>query len=132
MRKLLLQQFYNEDIRLFEKWLYMPHVAKWYHNPLDWIDEVKKRNTEFSFLHHFIIELEGKLIGFCQYYEYCHSDEDWHGNTALNNTYSIDYLIGDTEYLGKGYGTVIVKALIEKIKMHNNTNRIISTARARK
>lgn len=42
MRKLLLQQFYNEDIRLFEKWLYIPHIAKWYHIPLNWIDEVKK------------------------------------------------------------------------------------------
>lgn len=125
MEKLLLRQFYDKDIKLFEKWLYMPHIAKWYHNPLNWIDEAKKRNTEFSFLHHFIAELDGKPIGFCQYYEYHHSGEDWHGNTDINNTYSIDYLIGDTEYLGKGYGTAIVKALIEKIKLHHNPNRII-------
>lgn len=125
MQKSILRQFHNADIILFEKWLYIPHVAKWYHDPLDWIDEVKKRNSEFSFLHHFIVELEGKPIGFCQYYEYHHSGEDWHGNIDITNTYSIDYLIGDTEYLGKGYGTAIIKALIEEIKLHNNPNRII-------
>lgn len=71
MDELSLRQLYHGDIALFEKWLYMPHVAKWYHDPLDWIDEVKKRNDEFSFLHHFLVELDGELIGFCQYYEYC-------------------------------------------------------------
>lgn len=30
MQTLLLRQLRNEDIALFEKWLYMPHVAKWY------------------------------------------------------------------------------------------------------
>lgn len=125
MKELELRQFCNEDVALFEKWLYMPHVAKWYHDPLDWIDEVKKRNDEFSFLNHFIVELEGKPIGFCQYYEYYHSEEKWHGNTDINGTYSIDYLIGDTEYLGKGYGKGIIQLLIQEIKLQNNAKRII-------
>lgn len=125
MKTLKLRQLLNEDVALFKKWLYMPHVAKWYHDPLDWIDEVKKRNDEFSFLHHFIVELEEKPIGFCQYYEYRHSKEDWHGNTEINGTYSIDYLLGDTEYLGKGFGKGIIRLLIEKIKMQNNAKRII-------
>lgn len=125
MKKLELQQFRDEDVALFEKWLYMPHVAKWYHDPLDWMDEVKKRNDEFSFLNHFIVKLEGKPIGFCQYYEYYHSKEEWHGNTDINGTYSIDYLIGDTEYLGKGYGKEIIQSLIQEIKLQNNAKRII-------
>ena len=125
MDKLLLRQLRNEDVALFEKWLYMPHVAKWYHDPLDWIDEIKKRNDEFSFLHHFMVELEGKPIGFCQYYEYCNSGEDWHGNTDINGTYSIDYLIGDTEYLGKGFGKNIIQLLVKEIKQHKNAKRII-------
>lgn len=125
MKGLLLQQFRNEDVPLFKKWLYLPHVARWYHDPLDWVDEVEKRTSEFSFLHHFIVEVDGKLIGFCQFYEYHHSGEDWHGNTQIDGTYSIDYLIGDTEYLGKGFGKAIIQALIGKIKMENNAKRII-------
>ena len=125
MQTLQLRQLCNEDVAMFQKWLYMPHVAKWYNDPLDWINEVQKRNDEFSFLHHFIAELEGKPIGFCQYYEYRHSGEDWHGSIDINGTYSIDYLIGDTEYLGKGFGKGIIQLLIEKIKLHNNAKCII-------
>ncbi len=49
MDKLKLRLFRNEDVALFEKWLYMPHVAQWYHDPLDWMDEVKQRKDKFSF-----------------------------------------------------------------------------------
>lgn len=125
MQELTLREFCDEDIQLFKKWLYLPHVAAWYHDPLDWIDEVEKRNSKFSFLHHFIVEKDDKAIGFCQFYEYHYSGEDWHGNIDVNGTYSIDYLVGDTEFLGKGYGTEIIKALIDKIKMQNNAKRII-------
>lgn len=124
-KTIMLRKFEDNDLLFFKKWLYLPHVAAWYHDPLDWIDEVEKRNNEFSFLYHFVVEKDGKAIGFCQYYEYRHSGEDWHGNTNINGTYSIDYLIGDTEYLGKGLGTAIIKALIEKIKTQSNAKRII-------
>lgn len=125
MNTVLLRKLSDEDIPLFKKWLYTPHIAAWYHHPLNWIEEVEKRNAEFSFLQHFIVEIKNRSIGFCQLYEYHHSGEDWHGNTEVNGTYSIDYFIGDTDYLGKGYGTEIIKALIEKIKMQNNAKRII-------
>ncbi|PHV70706.1 GNAT family N-acetyltransferase [Sporanaerobium hydrogeniformans] len=125
MNKVLLKEFSDDNIPLLKKWLYIPHVAAWYHAPLDWLEEVEKRNDEFSFLHHFIVEVGNHTIGFCQFYEYHYSGEDWHGNTDVDGTYSIDYLIGDIEYLGKGYGTAIIKALIEKIKMQNNAKRII-------
>ncbi|MEG0505689.1 MAG: GNAT family N-acetyltransferase, partial [Raoultibacter sp.] len=82
-------------------------------------------NDEFSFLQHFIVEVENRSIGFCQIYEYHHSSETWHGNTEIDGTYSIDYLIGDTDYLGKGYGTAIINALIEKIRLEPSAKRII-------
>lgn len=126
MEKLLLRQLQNEDVALFENWLYSPHVAKWYHDPLDWIDEVRKRNDEFSFLRHFILEAENRPIGFCQYYEYRHSGEDWHGSTDINGTYSIDYLIGDAAYLGKGFGKKMIQLLIKKIELQNGAKRIIA------
>lgn len=125
MRRLLLRPFGDEDVALFEKWLYTPHVTKWYHEPQDWIDEVTKRNDAFSFIHHFMIESGGKPIGFCQYYEYCHSGEDWHGHTDIDGAYSIDYLIGDPEYLGRGFGKEMIQLLIEEIRAQGNAHRII-------
>lgn len=125
MKKRYLRPLENEDIALFEQWLAAPHVAKWYHDPADWIDEVKKRHGEFSFLHHFIVEAGERPIGFCQYYEYRHSGEGWHGDTEIDGTYSIDYLIGNTEYLGNGFGKEIIQQLVERIRLEKNAKRVI-------
>ncbi|WP_412892034.1 hypothetical protein [Beduini sp.] len=44
---IVLREMMNNDIPLFKKWLYLPHVAKWYHEPLDWIEEIEKQDNEF-------------------------------------------------------------------------------------
>ncbi len=122
---IILRDLEDTDVPLFKKWLYVPHVAIWYHDPLDWIEEVEKRKNEYIWLHHFIAELDGKQIGFCQYYEYYNSGENWHGNSEIKGTYSIDYMIGEIDYLRKGFGKEIIMQLIERIKAHNNAKRII-------
>ncbi|MBP7175029.1 MAG: GNAT family N-acetyltransferase [Thermoclostridium sp.] len=125
MDELVLRHFSDEDLPMFKKWLYLPHVAAWYTEPLDWIEEVEKRNSDYSFLYHFIVEADGMPIGFCQFYEYRHSGENWQGDIEIEGTYSIDYLIGDTDYLGKGFGKAMIGTLVEKIKALDNARRII-------
>ena len=125
MDELLLRKLSDEDLPLLKRWLSLPHVCLWYHDPLDWLREVEKRNGEFSFLHHFIVEVGGHAVGFCQFYEYRHSGERWHGDTDVEGTYSVDYLIGDIDYLRKGFGTKMVKSLIERIKTQTRAKRII-------
>lgn len=115
----------DTDIDLFRKWLYTEHVALWYHEPLDWINEIEKRDSEFNWLNHYIVEYDNKPIGFCQYYEYFNSCETWHGDIDVKGTYSIDYMIGEANYLGKGLGKEIIRALILIIEQHNNAERII-------
>ncbi len=114
-----------EDLIIFEKWLYTPHVAKWYHDPIDWIEEIEKQDNDFSWVHHFIVEYEGNDIGFCQYYACKDSDECWEGYTELGGSYSIDYMIGETDYLRKNLGKQIVAKLIEKIMLHDDAERIV-------
>lgn len=125
MEELILRKFLDSDIPLYKNWLYLPHVAAWYHDPQDWLYEVENRNTEYTWLHHFIAEVDGKPIGFCQYYAYCNSGETWHGNTEVRGTYSIDYMIGDASYLNRGFGKRIVIQLIQQIRTHENAERII-------
>ena len=48
------------DLSVFKKWLYTPHVARWYHDPLDWINEIEEQDSAFCWIHHFIVEHEGK------------------------------------------------------------------------
>lgn len=126
MENLIQLKVLNDgDLELFKKWLYTPHVAKWYSEPLDWIEEIEKRNNEFIWIHHFIVQYKDMPIGFCQFYEYKNSGETWHGDVDIEGTYSIDYMIGEANYLGKGLGKQIIKCLIDKIKLYSNAKRII-------
>ena len=88
----------------------------------------KKLKTEKKnsiWINHFIVDFNGNPIGFCQYYEYKNSGETWHGNVELEGTYSIDYLIGEQDYLKKGYGKEIINWLVDEISHIPNAKRII-------
>lgn len=110
---LKLCSFTEKDIPLFTKWLNKDYVKKWYTETNEWLEEVS--SDEFDFIHHFIVTEDDKPIGFCQYYDYSLGGEDWHGNADIKDTYSIDYMIGEEEYLGKGFGTSMIKLLAEKV-----------------
>lgn len=43
----------------------------------------------------------------------------------VKETYSIDYMIGEEKYLGKGFGTYIIFALEEEVKANTDAKRII-------
>lgn len=120
-----LKKMENSDLSRFKSWLYTPHVAKWYHNPLDWLHEVEEQERDFSWIHHFIVMYEDLPIGFCQYYACKDSDEPWAGYTARGGSYSIDYMIGEAAYLRQGLGKQIVAELIKKIKSHGDAKRIV-------
>ncbi len=116
--KLKLRTFSDDDITTFEKWLITTHVKPWYENPESWLEEIKKRKDKFSFIKHFIAEYNGKPIGFCQYYDmfYGQEYEDWLPIAEPNNIYSIDYLIGESEYLKMGLGQSMIALLLDLMK----------------
>lgn len=123
--KIILKEFNNNNVELFEYWLSKEHVRKWYTEPEEWIREVKLRDTEFSFVKHFIVYINSNPIGFCQYYDCSFANEDWYVKPPLGNTYSIDYLIGEKDNLGKGFGKKIIAILVDKISKIAGVKRII-------
>lgn len=75
-------------------------------------------SSEFDFITHFIAEIDGVAMGFCQYYDCYQSQayEEWGRSfESPNEVYSIDYLIGEEKYLRKGYGGEIVHLLGEMV-----------------
>lgn len=122
---IILRPLADSDKEQFRAWVHMPHVALWYHDPESWIDEIDKREGVFSWIHHFIAEVDGCLIGFGQYYEYLRSEETWHGSVAVEGAYSIDYLIGESDYIGKGLGCALVQELVALVRSCSNARRII-------
>lgn len=120
-----IKPFEDTNMPLFIMWLKCEHVKKWY-SPIEaWIDEVSKRSGEYSWIYHYIIYADDIPIGFCQYYPYSRSGEDWNGSIPVENTYSVDYLIGDTRYLRKGCASKALTLLNSIILKQPDVRRII-------
>lgn len=127
MKQISSRIFKDEDIPILTKWLNKEYIKKWYKNPEDWLTEIRGRHQDYVWIHHFIVMNNDLPIGFCQYYD-CYDAknlEDWYVVNKPNDTFSIDYLIGNEDYLKKGYGKAIVNFLTEKIREEENGNKII-------
>ncbi len=125
---LTLRPVRDEDIGLLAAWLNKDYILKWYHDANEWLAEINERQGTYSWIRHFIV-MDGETpIGFCQYYDCCNANdmEDWYSVTERGDTFSIDYLIGDEVYLGKGYGKSIVRLLTDTIRQKEHANRIIA------
>lgn len=126
--ELTLRPINDEDISLLTIWLNKDYILKWYLSVEDWLEEMNGRHGAYSWINHFIV-MDGDVpIGFCQYYDcYDAKDmEDWYNVTKKGDTFSIDYLIGDEAYLGKGFGKVIVKRLMDTIQEKERGNQVIA------
>lgn len=127
MKEINLRILTDEDIPLLTTWLNKEYIKKWYHEPEDWLTEVRGRHGEYAWLHHFIVMSGNIPIGFCQYYD-CYNArelEDWYTVSEPGDIFSIDYLVGNEDYLGKGYGKSIISFLTEKIRTEKKGNKII-------
>lgn len=125
MNTLTLRPVEDCNIGQLEIWLNKEYILKWYH-AAEWLNEIKERNGTFSFLHHFMVLENDIPIGFCQYYDCFDTQEEWYSISQANDTFSIDYLIGEEKYLGKGYGKTIVKFLMDEIyKLNSNAGIVV-------
>ncbi|MGG5317969.1 GNAT family N-acetyltransferase [Enterococcus sp. AZ072] len=117
VKEVRLRTFEDSDSELMENWLEKDYIIKWYLDAEDWLTEISQRHEEYHWLNHFIVMSQEKAIGFCQYYDvFAAKDlEDWYHVKEPGKVFSIDYLIGEEEFLGKGYGKEIVRLLVELI-----------------
>lgn len=120
--RLVLRPYQDKDIAHMERWLYTPHVAVWYKHPDHWLRELRERHGEFSFLTHFIAEVDGIPIGFCQYYDtyFAQEHEVWNDEPGIgekqSEIFSSDYLVGEPEYLRRGYGKEMISQMLETLR----------------
>lgn len=103
-----------------KKWYEIPHLGVTID---DWVMEIKERNNEFHWIHHFIVLYDDKAIGFCQYYKCKDGDEDF-WDLEVEGVYSIDYLIGEESCIGKGVGKQMINVLIDTIFSFSDALRI--------
>jgi RimJ/RimL family protein N-acetyltransferase len=120
-----LRPLQDTDVEQLKIWLLKDYILKWYHDTDDWLKEIKERSREFSFLHHFIVNNGDEPIGFCQYYDCFDAKELWYSVESRGEVFSIDYLIGEENYLRKGFGKQIIKLLIDEISKRKEKFEII-------
>jgi putative acetyltransferase len=118
-----IREFRLEDIDIMRMWLEQDYIRKFWGNPQDWINEILG-NLNADWVKYFIVE-SNDPIGFLQYYETDKAPQgDW-SNEPIG-TVGIDYLIGDKEYLGKGYGSKIVRLLVDFIISKSEYDYIVA------
>lgn len=125
MGEITLKPIENTDLDLINRWLNKEHVLRWYHDTDDWMNEIRNRHGAFCFIRHFIALSGRRPIGFCQYYDCFEAKEDWYEVGEEGTVYSIDYLIGEEDFLCKGYGKAIVMELERIIRAETTSKRII-------
>ncbi len=105
----------DTDLPIIERWLRSERILKWFHDTEDWLSEVRQRGGAFSWIRYFIVAADDQPIGFCLWYDCFDAKEDWYTVERPNEMFSMDYLIGEDDFLGKGYGKAIVATLMKMI-----------------
>ncbi len=125
--RLYLRPFVGGDIPMMTAWLHEDHVAKWFDNADNWLDEINQRESAFSWIHHFIMMDGTTPVGFCQYYDCFDAGnlEDWYQVLRKGETFSIDSCIGNKAYLGKGHGKALIGLLTQMVVNKAHPRQIV-------
>lgn len=125
MVEITLKPVEDTDLNPINRWLNEEHVLGWYHDADDWMNEIRNRHGAFRFIRHFLALSDGRPIGFCQYYDCFDANEAWYEVSEKGTVYSIDYLIGEEAFLGKGFGKAMAGELERIIRTETTAKRVI-------
>jgi aminoglycoside 6'-N-acetyltransferase len=103
----------GKDMPLLARWLAEPHMAAWWGDAAAALEEIREHMDSIS-VEPFIVELDGRPIGYIQSYD-PHLEDDHPYADQPFGTLGIDVSIGVPELLGKGHGSAIVRQFAEML-----------------
>lgn len=112
-RRISFRPMQRQDFPLLRKWLAAPHVALWWNEPFDTASLEAKFGPRIDGrepIPTYMIEHEGRPIGWIQWYRW--SDFPEHANLlgAEAGSAGIDLAIGELEMTGRGIGPAVIEA----------------------
>lgn len=120
------------DFALFARWLGRPHVQKWWPEPAT-VEHVAKEYgacTDGDYTTRvYVVEDGSKPIGIIQCFE-LESYPEWAKLLSMPGAISIDYLIGEEEYIGRGLGMRMIKEFIDTVArpLYPNATGVVTSA----
>ena len=118
--KITFRPLVKNDLQLMVEWLKKAHVHEWFasHKEITeaFVDYVFINGDKF--IQRWIFQINGEDIGYIQNYFY-EDDKDISERYineigAKSGSATLDFFIGDEEYVHKGYGKFIVKQFIKE------------------
>jgi pimeloyl-ACP methyl ester carboxylesterase/RimJ/RimL family protein N-acetyltransferase len=119
----------EKDLPLFFAWVKKPHIAQWWKSDTyeKFVEKYQPQIITANYCLPFIMYINEKPIGYIQYCLADKADDGWwckqHGQPA--GTIGMDIIIGETDYVGKGFGPMLIKKFAEKIFTETNAPKII-------
>jgi len=108
----------RSDFGLLQQWLSAPHVASWWHEPLDLAGVEAKygpRVDGAEATHVFVIEHGGRSVGWIQWYRWADYREHAQQLGAEDTAAGIDLAIGEPEMTGVGLGPGAIGEFLRQI-----------------
>jgi aminoglycoside 6'-N-acetyltransferase len=114
----------DNDLSMIAAWLQMSHMAQWWgEDPEEELDDIKSHIHSLS-VRPYIIELNGKPIGYLQTYD-PHLELNHPYQDQPMGTIGLDLSIGDPDLIGKGHGPRLIDAFARKLFSQGVTRVII-------
>ena len=104
---------FPRDEYLLARWLYSPHVTKWWGDPVRRMNQL--RNTLKN--KHAVIYVDRTPVGYVRWQEVIRQDLDDVGLTNIpDGAIDIDIFIGDSAWLGRGVGPRALRMLVNQLR----------------
>ena len=115
--KITFRPLEKSDFQLFADWLAQPWVQKWWREPAT-IEHVEKdygdcTNGDYKTRVYVVLDHK-KPIGIIQVFRQADYEDEYTYPINLS-AIGIDYLIGELDYIGRGYGTQMIKRFIAEV-----------------
>ncbi|MGD0435388.1 MAG: GNAT family N-acetyltransferase [Bryobacteraceae bacterium] len=108
----------RSDFPVLQEWLSAPHVDAWWHEPLDLAGVEAKYGPRVDGVeptHVFVIEHDGRPVGWIQWYRWADYPEHALQLGAELASGGIDLAIGELAMTGLGLGSVAIREFLRQI-----------------
>src|SRR5437763_1774680 len=106
------------DMRMLHEWLQRPHVAEWW-TPTPTLDEVVEDFKELTRPagrdQGYIALRDSREIGYIQSYVVMGSGDGWWADERDPGARGIDQFLSDGDQLGRGLGTAMIRAFVDRL-----------------